>query len=85
MDVQVPLQMLGGLSPKRFMRQYWQKKPLLVRQAFAGFRPLLDPRALFALAARDEVQSRLVVQTPGKGSGWELRHGPFQRLSLIHI
>ena len=36
------LSLLGGLSPAQFMRRHWQKKPLLVRQAIAGMRPLLS-------------------------------------------
>lgn len=58
-----PLALLGGLSPARFMRRHWQKKPLLVRQAIPGFEPLLTRQQLFALAQRDDVESRLVVQT----------------------
>ena len=34
MNPDTPLQLLGGISAREFMRDYWQKKPLLVRQAF---------------------------------------------------
>ena len=53
------------------MKRHWQKKPLLVRQAIPGFKPLLDRAALFALAARDEVESRLLsarAKTAGSSS-----------------
>ena len=50
------------------MRRHWQKKPLLVRQALPGVAPPLRARALFALAARDDVESRLVVR--GVGDDW---------------
>lgn len=73
------LQMLGGLTPSQFMKRHWQKKPLLIRQAFPGFRPPLDRARLFALAARDEVESRLIVHQP---KGWKLRHGPFSRAAF---
>ena len=53
------LSLLGGLSPAQFMRRHWQKKPLLVRQAIAGMRPLLSAPQLFALAARAEVTRRV--------------------------
>jgi 50S ribosomal protein L16 3-hydroxylase len=76
MDTQHPLQLLGGLSPRQFMKRHWQKKPLLIRQAIPGFKPLLDRAALFALAAREEVESRMLSQGP---KGWQLRHGPFER------
>ncbi|MDP3826742.1 MAG: cupin domain-containing protein, partial [Polaromonas sp.] len=51
MDVNQPLALLAGLSPVQFMRRHWQKKPLLVRQAMPGFKPLLSRRELFDLAA----------------------------------
>lgn len=74
-----PLPLLGGLTPAQFMRRHWQKKPLLVRQAVPGFTPLLPPAELFALAAREEVESRLVVHDE---RGWRLQRGPFSRRAL---
>lgn len=63
MDIQHTLPLLDGLSPQRFMQQYWQKKPLLIRQAIPGFQAPVSRSALFELAARDDVESRLVVQS----------------------
>ena len=51
MDTQQPLPLLGGMTPAQFMRRHWQKKPLLVRQAIAGFKPPVLRSELFALAA----------------------------------
>jgi 50S ribosomal protein L16 3-hydroxylase len=79
MQPSAPLALLGGLSPAAFMRKHWQKKPLLVRQAIPGFQPLLPTRELFALAARQEVESRLVVR---EGRSWRLRRGPFARRAI---
>ena len=79
MDIDQPLTLLGGLSPARFMKKHWQKKPLLVRGAIPGFRPLLARKDLFALAARDEVESRLVAR---EGRGWRMQRGPFGRRAL---
>ena len=75
----VPSTMLGGLSPAQFMRRYWQKKPLLIRGAFPGFQPLLNRQDLFAMAADEGVESRLIVHKP---KGWTLKHGPVNRSSL---
>ncbi len=72
-----PLALLGGITPAQFMRQYWQKKPLLVRQAMAGFTPLLSRPDLFGLSQREGVESRLIVQRPDQS--WTLKHGPFAR------
>ncbi|MBA4261235.1 MAG: cupin [Comamonadaceae bacterium] len=71
--------MLGGLSPAQFMRRHWQKKPLLIRNAFPGFQPLLNRQALFAMAANEAVESRLIVHKP---AGWQLKHGPFARTAF---
>jgi 50S ribosomal protein L16 3-hydroxylase len=66
MDTSKPLALLGGLSPQTFMKRHWQKKPLLIRQAVPqfntpGFKLPVDAKALFALAASDDVESRLVM------------------------
>jgi hypothetical protein len=74
MQTQQPLAMLGGLTASDFMQRYWQKKPLLVRQAFPQFKPLLSRKQLFELAANPDVGSRLVQ---GRGRDWQMRHGPF--------
>lgn len=74
-----PLQLLGGLTPREFMRRHWQRRPLVVRGAFAGCAPPLTRSDLFALAARDDVESRLVRITP---AGWWLAHGPLSRRQL---
>lgn len=79
MDVNTPLPLLGGLTAHQFMRRHWQKKPLLIRQAVRGMRPLLDRAELFGLAANDDVESRLVVR---QGDGWRMRQGPFSRRAL---
>ncbi len=85
MDIHTALPLLAGLSPQQFMQQHWQKKPLLIRQAIPGLTALLDRSALFALAGREEVESRLIVQEAASeeaAEGWQLTHGPFKRRAL---
>jgi 50S ribosomal protein L16 3-hydroxylase len=79
METTQPLPLLGGLSAAQFMRRYWQKKPLLVRQAIPAMVPPIDRSALFALAEREDVESRLIRH--GK-AGWTLKHGPLARRAL---
>jgi len=69
--------LLGELTPKEFLSKYWQKKPLLIRQAVPGFTGTLSRDQMFDLARSEEVESRLVSQGP---EGWAVRHGP-QRLN----
>jgi 50S ribosomal protein L16 3-hydroxylase len=67
----------GELTPERFLRDYWQKQPLLIRNAFPGFVPAIDADELAGLACEDEVESRLVINDPASGH-WALEHGPFE-------
>jgi 50S ribosomal protein L16 3-hydroxylase len=66
------------MSPRAFLRSFWQKRPLFVRAAFPPrsreWRALSDARALMALAARDDVESRIVER---RGRRWNTVHGPF--------
>ena len=78
-DITTPTPLLAGLSPERFMQRHWHKKPLLVRQALPMVKPFVTRSELFALAAADGVESRLIVR---QGRDWTLRHGPFARRAL---
>lgn len=74
MKTNEPLQLLGGISPSEFMAKYWQKKPLLIRNAIPHFKPLLSRAELFDLAEQNDVESRLIVQS---GKSWKMSNGPF--------
>ena len=79
MDVHAPTPLLGGLTPAQFMRRHWEKKPLLVRQAWPGIRPPLTRAQMFSLAASEDVESRLVQRRAGD---WQVAFGPLRRRSL---
>ncbi|MDH5564981.1 MAG: cupin domain-containing protein [Nitrospirota bacterium] len=67
---------LGDLSLETFLAEYWQKKPLLIRQALPGIKPPIAADELAGLACEEEVESRLIIQDPATDH-WELTHGPF--------
>ncbi|HEX4299774.1 MAG TPA: cupin domain-containing protein [Gammaproteobacteria bacterium] len=68
--------LLGGLTPREFLKQHWQKQPLLIRGAFPGLVSPLSAEELAGLACEEGVEARLVTRTR-KAPGWKLRHGPF--------
>ncbi len=70
---------LGRMPVRAFLARYWQRRPLLIRQALPDFETPFAPAALFELATRDEVESRLVDRAGGR---WRLRHGPLRRSSI---
>lgn len=75
---------LGGLSSTRFISEYWQKSPCLVRAALPGYTPLLDGDDLAGLACEEEAESRLVTgRYPGHQ--WTLRHGPFSEQDFARL
>ena len=71
--------LLGGMPVRQFLADYWQKKPLLVRNAVPGFKGLLSRDELFDLACREDAESRFVSQAGGR---WTIEHGPFSRARL---
>jgi 50S ribosomal protein L16 3-hydroxylase len=71
------LTLLGGITPAKFLKEYWHKKPLLVRQAIPNFKAPLSREELFSLARGNETESRLITHFDQK---WALSHGPFAKL-----
>ena len=65
-----------GMPPAAFLRDYWQKRPLLVRNAFPGFVSPLGPDDLAGLACEEAALSRIVMHDRAEDL-WTLRHGPF--------
>ncbi|HNM43114.1 cupin domain-containing protein [Plasticicumulans sp.] len=83
-DSNQPLPLLGGLTVRQFLRDYWQQKPLLVRKAIPGFKSPISPEELAGLACDEEVVSRLVMERGGR-TPWELRRGPFTEEDFLEL
>ncbi|WP_242107737.1 cupin domain-containing protein [Luteimonas aquatica] len=65
-----------GMAPREFLRDYWQKRPLLIRNAFPGFVSPLEPEDLAGLACEEAALSRLIAHDRASDT-WSVRHGPF--------
>jgi 50S ribosomal protein L16 3-hydroxylase len=64
-----------------FLADYWQKKPLLIRQAINGVVSPLTPDELAGLACESEVNARLVLEHPASTVNeipWSVEYGPFE-------
>lgn len=77
-----PLQLLNNLTPSEFLAEYWQKKPLLIKNAIPNFKGLLSPEELAGLACEDDIQSRIVEYIKGK---WHAHHGPFDAADFAKL
>ena len=78
-----------GLSQQQFLQQYWQKKPLLIRQAFPEFESPISAEELAGLACEPDIESRLIEEHGQDGSAWQVTTGPltdsdFARLPETH-
>ncbi|MCB1668428.1 MAG: cupin domain-containing protein [Porticoccaceae bacterium] len=68
---------LGEISAQQFLAEYWQQKPLLIRNALPDFESPLSPDDLAGLALDDDIESRIILEQ-GPSSSWELLCGPFE-------
>jgi 50S ribosomal protein L16 3-hydroxylase len=75
---------LGEMGAERFLREYWQKRPLLLRQAFPDFKPVLDADDIAGLACEDGVEARLLTGSFPR-QDWDLRYGPFTEQTLLDL
>jgi 50S ribosomal protein L16 3-hydroxylase len=71
---------LRSVGAETFMERYWQRRPLLLRQAVPDVHLLPGRAEMFALAGQEDVEARLVTHLPD--GSWTLKHGPFRRRAL---
>ena len=64
-----------GMSPAQFLRDYWQKRPLLIRQAFPDFVSPIEPDDLAGLALEESALSRLIIHDETRDR-WKVKTGP---------
>ena len=67
---------LLGMSPEEFLRDYWQKRPLLIRNAWPNIQPPIEPEDLAGLACEEMALSRLISHDPATDE-WNVETGPF--------
>ncbi len=75
---------LGGMDVETFLRDYWQKRPLLIRDALPADLCPITPEELAGLACEEEANARLVLEKGGSRP-WELRHGPFTETDFTRL
>ncbi|QLE09502.1 cupin domain-containing protein [Pseudoalteromonas shioyasakiensis] len=71
---------INSLTQEQFLAQYWQKKPLLIKQGFKDFTDPIEPEELAGLAMEESIESRIVTN---HSNDWQAHHGPFEDFSLL--
>ncbi len=72
----LPLDVLGGITAEQFLAEYWQKKPLLVRNAMPEIAGLLEPDDVMELALEENVTARLIKQKDRDPNQWSVKTSP---------
>ncbi|APE31751.1 transcription factor [Halomonas aestuarii] len=84
-----PLALLGGLTAADFLRDHWQRRPLLIRGAFPDFQCPLEPDELAGLACEENIEARLVEEhgrdAEGNERPWQVSHGPFDEATFARL
>lgn len=70
------LDVLGGITAEQFLSEYWQKKPLLVRNAIPEIAGILEPNDVMELALEDEMSARLIKQKDRDPNQWTVKSSP---------
>ena len=73
---------LSAFGIARFLHDFWQKKPLVLRGIAPALATALGRDDLIDLACREDAESRLVI---GSGRRWQVRHGPFRRRDFAQL
>lgn len=71
-----PLDILGGITAEQFLAEYWQKKPLLVRNALPEIADLLEPNDVMELALDENITARLIKQKDKDPNQWSVKSSP---------
>lgn len=71
-----PLDVLGGITAEQFLAEYWQKKPLLVRNALPEIANILEPNDVMELALEEHVTTRLIKQKDKDPNQWSVKSSP---------
>lgn len=74
---------LGGISYQTFLNEYWQQKPLLIRQAFDGSPVDISPEELAGIACDTDAPSRIVIEQGAEP--WESLFGPFDNETFSNL
>ncbi len=75
---------LGDTSVDDFLKHYWQKKPLLVKNAFPGIQSPLTADELAGLACEENINARLVLEKDGDYP-WQAENGPFDESRFAQL
>ena len=75
----IPLCLPDTITPEQFLSDYWQKKPLLIKQGLPQLIGMFEPEDILGLSIDEDATARLLTQAASKQDGqpqWQLKKSP---------
>lgn len=72
----IPLCLPDSITPQQFLAEYWQKKPLLIKQGLPQLVGMFEPDDMLGLAIEEDASARLLTQAALRQDGqpqWQLK------------
>lgn len=84
----IPLCLPESITPEQFLAEYWQKKPLLIKQGLPQLAGMFEPEDILGLAIEEDASARLLTQAATKKSGqpqWQLKKSPLTETDFDNL
>ncbi|MGO2340038.1 MAG: JmjC domain-containing protein [Psychrobacter sp.] len=84
----IPLCLPASITAEQFLAEYWQKKPLLIKQGLPQLVGMFDPDDMLGLALEEDASARLLTQSATKTAGqpqWQLKKSPLTETDFDNL
>ena len=84
----IPLCLPDSITPEQFLSEYWQKKPLLIKQGLSQLIGMFEPDDMLGLALEEDASARLLTQAASKQEGlpqWQLKKSPLAEADFDNL
>ena len=86
--ISIPLCLPDSITPEQFLSDYWQKKPLLIKQGLPQLIGMFEPEDMLGLAIEEDASARLLTQAAVKQDGqpqWQLKKSPLTEADFDNL
>jgi 50S ribosomal protein L16 3-hydroxylase len=84
----IPLCLPNTITPEQFLSDYWQKKPLLIKQGLPQLIGMFEPEDILGLSIDKDATTRLLTQAASKQDGqpqWQLKKSPLTEANFDNL
>ena len=86
--ISIPLCLPDSITPEQFLSDYWQKKPLLIKQGLPQLIGMFEPEDMLGLAIEEDASARLLTQAALKQDSqpqWQLKKSPLTEANFDNL